>query len=69
MYYHYVGIISIRDGESQGRKPFTIYGVLQSVAVTLSDASLVLLDVGGNLLVDLSLDFFVFFRPCKCHCV
>ena len=46
-------------------EPFTIYRVLPRVAVSLSDTSLVSLDVGGNLLtyeIDLSLDFFVFFR-------
>ena len=46
-------------------EPFTVYRVLPRVAVSLSDTSLVSLDVGGNLLtyeMDLSLDFFVFFR-------
>ena len=45
--------------------PFTVYRVLPRVAVSFSDTSLVSLDVGGNLLtyeMDLSLDFFVFFR-------
>lgn len=54
-------------------EPFTVYRVLPRAAVALSDTSLMSLDVGGNLLtyeVDLSLEFFDFFRDLVCcHCL